>query len=404
MRRLLVPLLLLSVTACFTQQGEPTGPDVSTAPPITTVTTAGASTVPDTASTTSVPTTTSTTAPTTTSTLALDRTVLAYQVVADLDFPVQLTARPGEEHGYVITKDGVVWLFDGAAVAGEPVLDISDRVRNEGEQGLLSIALHPTDQGRLYLHYSDPSGATVVSEFTLSSPSQADPASERVLLHQDQPAGNHNGGMIQFTPDGALLLGLGDGGGANDRFGNGQNPDTLLGGLVSLSVEGEPQPSKYAMGLRNPWRFWIDGETIFIADVGQNSIEEVSVTPLEPGLNYGWPLFEGLQCFNCSSGDEEGLVAPVLEVQHGDAGTCSITGGIVYRGATFPQLNGHYFYSDYCGGYLRSFLFSDGAAADPRDWSEQVGIPGRVTGFGVDGSGEMFVTTTGQLLEVVAGG
>jgi glucose/arabinose dehydrogenase len=329
---------------------------------------------------------------------------LAYQVVADLDFPVQLTARPGEEHGYVITKDGVVWLFDGAAVSPEPVLDISDRVTNDGEQGLLSIALHPEDQGRLYLHYSDPAGDTVVSEFTLSSPAQADPASERILLQASQPAANHNGGMIQFTPDGALLLGLGDGGGADDRFGNGQDPDALLGGLVSMSVEGDPQPAKYAMGLRNPWRFWIDGESIFIADVGQNTIEEVSVTPLQPGLNYGWPLFEGLQCFASSSCDEPGLVAPVLEVQHGDAGTCSITGGIVYRGSALPQLNGHYFYSDYCGGYLRSFLFSDGAAADLRDWTEQVGVAGQVTGFGMDGVGEMYVSTTGQVLKVVAAG
>jgi glucose/arabinose dehydrogenase len=405
MRRRLVPFLLL-VTACLSQEGQPTDPSLSTAPPVTAATTIGTSTVAETTPATSPDTTgppaSVTTAPAAPTTLPLDQTVLAYQAVADLDFPVQLTARPGEEHGYVITKDGLVWLLDGAGVVEQPVLDISDQVHDEGEQGLLSIALHPEDT-RLYLHYSDPSGDTVVSEFTLSSPGQADPASERVLLQVDQPAANHNGGMIQFTPDGALLLGLGDGGGANDRFGNGQNPGTPLGGLVTMSVEGEPAPAKYAMGLRNPWRFWIDGETIFIADVGQNAIEEVSVTPLQPGLNYGWPLFEGLQCFNCSSGDEEGLVMPVLEVEHGDAGTCSITGGIVYRGAALPQLNGHYFYSDYCGGYLRSFLYSDGTATDPRDWSEQVGVAGQVTGFGVDGAGEMYVTTTGQLLKVVPG-
>jgi glucose/arabinose dehydrogenase len=401
MRRYLA-LFLVLLTACVSRSGEDVGPVESTLPPATTEGTT-VTTAPGTTSSTS--TASSTTAPATTpSTLALDETVLAYQVVADLDFPVQLTARPGDQHGYVITKNGLVWLFDGTAVAAEPVLDISDRVLNDGEQGLLSIALHPEDPNRLYLHYSDPVGDTVVSEFTLSSPAQADPGSERVLLQVDQPAANHNGGMIQFTPDGALLLGLGDGGGANDRFGNGQNPDTLLGGLVTMSVDGDPQPSKFATGLRNPWRFWIDGETTFIADVGQNSIEEVSVTPLQPGLNYGWPLFEGLQCFNCSSGDEVGLVAPVLEVEHGDAGTCSITGGIVYRGAALPQLNGHYFYSDYCGGYLRSFIYADGAAGDLRDWTDQVGLAGAVTGFGADGAGEMYVTTTGQLLKVVAGG
>jgi glucose/arabinose dehydrogenase len=284
------------------------------------------------------------------------------------------------------------------------VLDILERVRNDGEQGLLSMALHPTDPARFYLHYSDTSGDTVVSEFTFSTPEQADPASERVLLEVDQPAGNHNGGMIQFAPDGSLILGLGDGGGAGDSFQNGQKPDTLLGGLVSIEVEGaDPNPTKYAMGLRNPWRFWIDGETIYIADVGQNTYEEVSVVPLQPGHNFGWPILEGMNCFTSSDCDGTGMVTPVLEVEHGDAGTCSITGGPVYGGASLPQLFGHYFYSDYCGGYLRSFRFADGAATELRDWTEQVGVPGQVTGFGVDGAGEVYITTSNQLLKVVAG-
>jgi glucose/arabinose dehydrogenase len=206
MRRYLA-LFLLLVTACLTTSGEDGDPTASTAPPVTSDGTT-VTTVEGTSSTTVPAPTTSTAArATTASTLSLDDTLLAYQVIADLDFPVQLTARPGDEHGYVITKDGVVRLFDGAAVVAEPVLDISDLVRNEGEQGLLSIALHPEDQNRLYLHYSDQSGDTVVSEFTMASPGQADPGSERVLLQVDQPAGNHNGGMIQFTPDGALLWG-----------------------------------------------------------------------------------------------------------------------------------------------------------------------------------------------------
>ena len=399
MRRRLIPLLCVLAACTAEPESEPT---TSTIPAVTTSTSAD-TTVPETTSTTAEAEV-STTVPTT-STLALDATVLGYENVADLNFPVQLTARAGEANSYVITKDGRIWLYDGSAIAAEPVLDILDRVRNDGEQGLLSMALHPTDPSRFYLHYSDTSGDTVVSEFTFSGPDRADPASERVLLQVDQPAPNHNGGMIQFTPDGALILGLGDGGGAGDSFENGQNPDTLLGGLVAIDVDGgEPAASKYAMGLRNPWRFWIDGEMIYIADVGQGAYEEVSVTPLEPGLNYGWPVLEGLHCFNTSDCDGTGMVAPILEVEHGDGGTCSITGGPVYRGTSLPQLRGHYFYSDYCGGYLRSLLFADGAATGLRDWSEQVGVPGQVTGFGVDGAGEMYVTTTNQLLKVVAGG
>ena len=397
MRRLLIPLLCV-LAAC---DGEPEpDPTTTTEPVPTTSVTTVATTIPSTGSTTGA---TTTTEPPATSTVALDDTVLAYQTVADMNFPVQLIARPGESHSYVITKDGRVWLYDGSAIAAAPVLDILERVRNDGEQGLLSMALHPTDPALFYLHYSDTAGDTVVSEFTFTRSEQADPVSERVLLQVDQPAGNHNGGMLQFAPDGALLLGLGDGGGAGDRFGNGQNPDTLLGGLVSIDVE-TADATKYAMGLRNPWRFWIDGETIYIADVGQNAYEEVSVVPLQPGHNFGWPILEGLNCFSSSDCDGTGMVAPLVEVEHGDADTCSITGGPVYRGAVLPQLAGHYFYSDYCGGYLRSFLFADGAATELRDWSDQVGVPGQITGFGVDGAGEMYITTTNQLLKVVAGG
>jgi glucose/arabinose dehydrogenase len=399
MRRLLIPLLCV-LTACT---AEPESATTTTAEPVqTTSITTVATTVPSTSVSTTGATTT-TTEPPPSSTVALDDTVLAYQAVADMNFPVQLIARPGEAHSYVIAKDGRVWLYDGSAIAATPVLDILERVRNDGEQGLLSVALHPTDPARFYLHYSDTAGDTVVSEFTFTSPEQADPASERVLLRVDQPAANHNGGMLQFAPDGALLLGLGDGGGAGDRFGNGQNPDTLLGGLVSIDVD-TADATKYAMGLRNPWRFWIDGETIYIADVGQNAFEEVSVVPLQPGHNFGWPVLEGLNCFSSSVCDGTGMVAPVVEVEHGDADTCSITGGPVYRGAVLPQLGGHYFYSDYCGGYLRSFLYADGAATELRDWTEQVSVPGQITGFGVDGVGEMYVTTTNQLLKVVAGG
>jgi glucose/arabinose dehydrogenase len=319
-----------------------------------------------------------------------------------MQFPVQMVARPGEETAYVITKTGEVWALVAGEVASQPVLDISDRVRSENERGLLSMALHPADTSRLYLHYSDGEGDTVVSEFTFVSPTEVDPESERVLLRAEQPAANHNGGMLLFDSDGALLLGLGDGGGSGDRYGNGQNPDTLLAGLVAIDVDGESEPLSYAKGLRNPWRFWIDNDMIYVADVGQNAYEEVSVVELAPGLNFGWPITEGLHCYRPSSGcDPSGQVVPVVEVEHGDAGTCSITGGVVYRGGAIPELDGHYLYSDYCGGWLRSFRFESGAAVDEADWTEQVGVPGNVTGFGVDGAGEVYVTTIEGLFALV---
>jgi hypothetical protein len=384
----LVTLALL-VVSCSAQELTPT-------PEATTTTTIAGTT------TTSAPSTTVTEVPTTPPTTLAPFQALAYQEVARMDFPIQLTALPGSELSYLSTKDGRVWVFDGTVVSPQPALDISELVRNQGERGFLSLVIHPDDPARLFVHYSAGDGDTVVAEYAFTSPTTVDPGSARVLLRLDQPASNHNGGMLQFGPDGMLYLGLGDGGGSNDQFGNGQNPDTLLGGLVAISVDGEPNPTLYSLGLRNPWRFWIDGQVIYIADVGQNAYEEVSVTTLQPGLNFGWPITEGLHCFRPSSGcDVNGMVLPVVEVSHGDAGTCSITGGIVYRGPAIPEIDGHFFYSDLCGGYLRSFRF-DGGVVDATDWTDQVGVPGNVVGFGYDGAGEMYVMTREALLKVVA--
>lgn len=388
MRRLAVVLLAGALFAC-TSGGD--GSTTSTAAP-----------------TTSTPSTTEP-APTTTTTPGPEPTIpelqgLAYEKVADLAFPVQVVARPGEMLLFVVLKGGVVLVLDLSTgeFRDEPYLDISDRVRNSGEQGFLAMALHPTDPSRVFVHYSGRDGRTVVSEFTQIAPDAADPGSERIIFEHPQPAPNHNGGMIQFTPDGTLLLGLGDGGGANDQFGNGQDPDTLLGGLVELDVDGDFEPRLYAMGLRNPWRFWIDEGLIYIADVGQNQYEEVNVAPLEPGHNFGWSEWEGLHCFRSETCSEEGFVMPVLEVSHGDAGTCSITGGVVYRGEQIFEFDGHYFYSDYCGSYLRSFRYQDGEVVDATDWTDQVGrTDGGVSGFGMDGIGQMYVTSANALYRVI---
>ncbi len=316
------------------------------------------------------------------------------EIAGGLAAPIAMTAHPGAEEAYLATKDGRVWLLRGAILDSQPVLDITDRVRNDGEQGLLGMALHPLDQSRLFVHYSDRSGDTVVSEFALTG-AGGDASSERLLLQVGQPASNHNGGMIQFGPDGLLYLGLGDGGGAGDRYGTGQNPDTLLAGIVAIDVE-TASAQKIMSGLRNPWRFWIDGDRIVIADVGQNLYEEISVAPLGSGANFGWPITEGLHCYSPRSGcDTTGLTAPILEVEHGDAGTCSITGGVVYSGTAIPELEGRFLYSDYCGGWLRSV-----DPDDPSGWIDhtaEVGVPGNVLSFGIDGAGEVYVMTGDSL-------
>jgi glucose/arabinose dehydrogenase len=223
----------------------------------------------------------------------------------------------------------------------------------------------------------------------------------RIIFELVQPAGNHNGGMLQFGPDGMLYLGLGDGGGANDQFGHGQNAETLLGGIVRIDAESG-SPELWSYGLRNPYRFWFDGEVLYIGDVGQGAYEEIDVVPfVADGYNFGWPITEGLHCFAPRSGcDVDGITLPLVEIAHGDAGTCSVTGGVVYRGTAAPELDGVYFYSDYCGGWLRSFVYAGGEATEHRDWTDQVGVPGNVVSFGVDHEGEMYVLTTTTILKV----
>lgn len=349
-----------------------------------------------------------------TSLTAADDGALGYElIVDDVEFPLGLEAVPGEDRLLVVTKGGVVWILEDGELIGDPFLNISDIVSNGREQGLLSLAFHPDyrTNGRFFVHYTDRGGDTRVVEYRRSGdPDLADAEPVQTILERQQPAGNHNGGRILFGPDGFLYVGLGDGGRANDAFGNGQNPDTLLGGLLRLDVDGGVPyaipadnpfgdglgaPELWAIGLRNPWQFTFDRGLLIIADVGQNSFEEINVAPADaPGLNYGWPITEGLHCFSPqSSCAVEGITLPVVEVAHGDAGTCSIVGGVVYRGAAIPWLQGQYLYSDFCGGYLRSLSIQDGRTGEQTDWSDQVGFLRRVTAFGVDHTGEVYLLT-----------
>lgn len=353
------------------------------------------------ASTSSVVSTTSSTTtsvpPSTTTTTTLSPLqALTYEPVAPADFPTMITARPGDEVALLAERGGVVRVLADGEV-GDVVLDISGRTTVDGERGLLGLVRHPEDDGRLFVHYTDGAGDTVVSEFSLEDLA-ADPDSERVLLTVDQPAANHNGGMIQFGPDGALYLGLGDGGGGGDRFGNGQNTETLLGGIVRIDIESAGG-ELWHHGLRNPWRFWIDGHDIWIADVGQASFEEVDIADVtQSGINYGWPIMEGAHCYQASDCDMSGLHLPLIEIPRGDGGACSITGGVVYRGSAIPELAGRYLFSDYCGGFLRSV----DRQGQVTDHTGEVGVPGRVVSFGVDGSGEVYVMTTEEVLRLAA--
>lgn len=318
-------------------------------------------------------------------------------VAAGFAQPVFLDAPVGDDRLFIVDQTGVVFVIDG----GDPMtfLDITDRVRMAGEQGLLGLAFDPADVDRFFLHYTDEAGSSVVEGFTGAA--NGSPISSGVVLTVEQPASNHNGGMIAFGPDGYLWIALGDGGRANDAFNNGQRPDTLLGTLLRIDVSADPylipasnpfadgvlgDPEVYFFGLRNPWRFSFDGADVWIGDVGQGDLEEVDRLPVtDAGANLGWPIFEGTDCFKspCAA---DGLVFPVTEYRHSDG--CSITGGYVYRGETLPEFVGQYFFGDFCTGFIRTF---DPATGDVTDWSEQLGTVSELTSFGTDGHGNLYV-------------
>lgn len=325
--------------------------------------------------------------------------------------PTYLThAGDGSGRLFVVEKPGRVWVLQDGQRQPEPFLDITDRVRSrESERGLLSIAFHPDYEvnGRFFVDYTDRKGNTVVAEYRVSDdPNRADPSSERVLLYIEQPAANHNGGQLQFGPDGYLYIGMGDGGNAGDPWGNAQNLGVLLGKMLRIDVDaGAPygipadnpfldkagaRPEIWAYGLRNPWRFSFDRATgdLYIADVGQNKWEEVDVAfaPDPGGQNYGWDVMEGFHCFEPAEGcDPTGLTLPVLEYGH-DVG-CSITGGYVYRGRKYRDLQGTYFFSDYCTGRLWGMRPLEGGW----QWAEFLATGLNVSTFGEDEEGEIYV-------------
>lgn len=319
-------------------------------------------------------------------------------------------AHAADERLFVVEQAGVIRVVDSAGLASQPFLDIRDRVGSGGERGLLGLAF-PSDfasSGRFYAYYTDRSGTSVLSRFRVSDdPSRADPASEEVLIIQAQPRANHNGGQLAFGPDGYLYWGLGDGGGGGDPTNAGQNLATLLGKLLRIDVgpsSGYAVPPTnpfvttegaldeiWAYGLRNPWRFSFDRATgdLYVADVGQNQIEEVNFQSAGSpgGQNYGWNVMEGDACFAPASGcDQSGLVLPVFTYRHGPTTGRSITGGYVYRGQAIPELSGRYLYGDYVSGRV---WVTDAASGWEGTllWDADFSI----STFGEDAAGELYV-------------
>lgn len=329
-------------------------------------------------------------------------------VLSGLDLPLFVTsARDGSQRLFVVEQGGVVRVVRPGAASATAFLDIRFRVRAGGERGLLGLAFHPqfSSNRRFFVNYTrQPDGATVIAEYRASpgDPGIADPA-ETVLLVIPQPFANHNGGMVEFGPDGFLYVAVGDGGSANDPGDRAQNVSDLLGSILRIDVDGADgirpyaippdnpfagaTPGRdeiYAYGLRNPFRFSFDRATgdLYAADVGQNAVEEINI--IVRGGNYGWRVWEGTRCTGLDEARcvPEGFIFPVAEYGH-TGGRCAILGGHVYRGARASLPVGAYVYGDLCSGEI--LVLQNGVSTVLVDTAFSI------SSFGEDEAGELYV-------------
>jgi glucose/arabinose dehydrogenase len=337
-------------------------------------------------------------------------------LVSGLSSPLGLEKPPGDTRLFVVQQPGTIRIIENGALRSGNFLDIQSLVNFDGqEQGLLGLAFHPnySTNRKFYVNYtrSSPSLQTVIAEFqtSASDPSQADPSSERILLTINQPSPNHKGGQLVFGSDGFLYIGLGDGGGEGDPLNNGQNLSLLLGKMLRIGVDppftGSLQyaippdnpfatsgglPEIFAYGFRNPWRFSLErgGSRIFVADVGQDSFEEVDL--LQNGGNYGWRIMEGAHCFNPPTGcDMSNKVLPIAEYDHTVG--IAVIGGYVYKGSAIPSLANKYIFGDLTG---RIFSLTE-APANTFTRADLLTTNRTISSLGQDAAGEVYVVDYG---------
>lgn len=362
---------------------------------------------------------------------AVDPATVALETVATGFTRPLLVTHAGDGSGrlFVVEQTGAIEIIADGETLPTPFLNVSSLLSRDvfgggfTERGLLGLAFDPdyTTSGLFYINYTDVNGNTVIAQYRVSEddPNTADPDSEVIVLTQTQPYANHNGGHLEFGPDGYLYIAFGDGGAAGDPQNNGQNPATLLGTIARIDVQADGTylipddnpvnhddsfaPEVWAYGLRNPWRFSFDAETddLYIADVGQNQWEEINFEPAGSagGLNYGWNVFEGSARYS-QAGKADDMVFPVVDYNHAQG--ISVTGGYVYRGETLPQLDGVYLYGDFGFGTLWS-LTRDAAG----EWQSAVFMQTShtVSSFGVNEQNELYlVDYAGSVLKFVPAG
>ena len=342
-------------------------------------------------------------------------------VAAGLAFPTSIThAKDGSNRLFITEQRGTVRVVRSGKMSPDYFLDITAQVRCCGEQGLLSIAFHPdfTANGDFFVDYTDRDGDTVIARYhVLPEGDKADEHSQKIILKIKQPTPIHNGGQLQFGPDGYLYIGTGDGGSfseggdgsGNDPENHAQRLDTLLGKILRIDLDhGDPyaippdnpyahiagaRKEIWASGLKNPWRFAFDRMTgdLYISDVGRDRWEEIDVQPHDStgGENYGWRLMEGPACFYLSHdcNPDGALTLPAIQFSHSRG--CAVIGGYAYRGKDMPALAGNYLYADFCTGKIW------GAERGKDDaWSSRLLLDSdyMITSFGEDDEGELYIT------------
>ena len=357
---------------------------------------------------------------------------LQLEFVTTASSPVYVTAPPGDTSRLFIVQQGssntalIRLMRDGGALT--TFLTVN-QITTGGERGLLSMAFAPNyaTSRKFYVYYTDPQGDMTVAEYLrdATNPDIADPSTRRVVIEIPHPgASNHNGGQLQFGPDGYLYLATGDGGGGGDPFRSAQNLEDLRGKLLRIDplrptvssdktytipsdnpFVGVPGRDEiWAYGLRNPWRFSFDRQTgdLTIGDVGQNAWEEIDFAPAPNagrGMNFGWSCMEGRHAYNNGSNCPEppNHTRPVLEYAH-DPG-CSVSGGYVVRDPTVPSLFGRYLYTDWCASGTPSFALRSVVLQVPDAIGDQgTGLnPPGVTSFGEDAQGRIYVASSGNV-------
>ena len=339
---------------------------------------------------------------------SFSQSVLLESFGPSFNSPVEIK-NAGDERLFVVEKSGKIKILNqNGSVNSTPFLDIEDRVStNANERGLLGLAFHPNypENPFFFVNYTNNSGATTISKFSVSANQDIANDSETILLEINQPYANHNGGCINFGPDGNLYIGMGDGGSGGDPQNFSQNTESLLGKMLRINVNSGaysiPENNPYgdeiwSVGLRNPWKFSFDSLNgdLWIADVGQNEYEEINMVQNNPAnINYGWRCYEGNEPYNLSGCPEEGLTFPVSTYSHYSSGDfkCSITGGYVYRGNQISELNGVYFFADYCSGEIGLLSKNEND-----EWDMSLAFPninGSWVSFGEDINGELYIAS-----------